>query len=183
MGIPIIESSVSCNLCCSKISRQLTEKMSVYHGQLLFVSCLYLGLEWRLITAGENKVRMDPFKPLKQADVDHTAKILHSVHNNFIQLVKERRPNLDPNHKSAFSGDFFIGKDAVSMGLADGFCSDLKALCMERFGKDVKFERCEPPKGFLDRFQGVGSNARIELSVGELLDELTDKQQEAKFGL
>ena len=145
------------------------------------MSCL--GLEWRLITAGENKVRMDPFKPLKQADVDHTAKILTSVHNNFIQLVKERRPNLDPNHKSAFSGDFFIGKEAVSMGLADGFCSDLKALCMERFGKDVKFERCEPPKGFLDRFQGVGSNARIELSVGELLDELTDKQQEAKFGL
>lgn len=36
MGIPVIESSVSCNLCCSKISRQLTAKMSVYHGQIMF---------------------------------------------------------------------------------------------------------------------------------------------------
>jgi len=142
-----------------------------------------LGLEWRLITAGENKIRMDPFKPLKQEDLEFWSKKLQIVHNNFINVVKERRTKLDVNHKTVFSGDVFSGQEAVSVGLADGICSDMKVLCFERFGKDVKFERCEPPKGILDRFQGFGSDARIELSVSDLLDELADKQQEAKFGL
>lgn len=162
----------------------LVGSIGVLYGVLGFEETIKkLGLDWRLITAGENKFRMDPFKPLKQADIDFTIKKLQEVHHNFISLVKERRPKLDVNHKTVFSGDIFTGQEAVSMGLADGFCSDIKALCFERYGKDVKFERCEPPKGFLDRFQGLGTDAKIELSVSDLFDELTDKQQEAKFGL
>lgn len=142
-----------------------------------------LGLEWRVFTAGKNKIRLDPFNPVKPEDKEHMLKILQEVHNSFINLVKERRRKLDVNHKTVFTGDYFTGRDAVSMGLADGFCSDMKALCFERYGKDVKFERCEPPKGFLGRLQGMGSNARVELSVNDLFDQLADKQQEAKLGL
>lgn len=37
----VTQSSVSCNLCCIKISRQLTEKMSVYHGQIMFCAKVF----------------------------------------------------------------------------------------------------------------------------------------------
>ena len=120
---------------------------------------------------------MDPFKPQKKEDVAFIQNILDQIHSNFINLVKERRPKIDVNHKTVFTGDIFTGGDAVSIGLADGICSDMKALCVERFGKDVKLERCEPPKGFWSKMQDFGSEARIELSMNEALEELAVKQQ------
>ena len=119
---------------------------------------MLLGLEWRLVTAEENKFRNDPFKPQKQQDVDFLQNILNQIHLNFINMVKERRPTLDVNHKTVFTGDYFIGGDAVSIGLADCICSDMKALCRNRFGKDVKFERCEPPMGILSEWDNVNCN-------------------------
>lgn len=136
-----------------------------------------LGLEWRLVTAGVNKFRNDPFKPQKQQDVDFLQNILNQIQLNFINMVKERRPTLDVNHKTVFTGDFFTGGDAVSIGLADGICSDMKALCRDRFGKDVKFVRCEPPKGFLSGLKNFGSEARVEVSMNDALEELAIKQQ------
>ena len=137
---------------------------------------MYLGLEWRLITAGENKLRNDPFKPLKQQDVDFQQNRLNQIHLNYINMVKERRPTLDVNHKTVFTGDYFIGGDAVSVGLADGICTDMKALCRNRFGKDVEFERCEPPKGILSVLENFGSEARVEISMNDALEELAVKQ-------
>ncbi|KAL9950887.1 hypothetical protein ACROYT_G043458 [Oculina patagonica] len=136
-----------------------------------------LGLEWRLLTAGENKFRNDPFKPVKQEDVDFLQNILNQIHVNFINKVKERRPTLDVKHKTVFTGDYFLGTDAVSIGLADGICSDMKALCRERFGEDVKFERCEPPQGFLSGLKNFGSETRVEISMNDALEELAVKQQ------
>lgn len=138
---------------------------------------MYSGLEWRLYTAGENKVRNDPFKPQKPEDVEFTQNILDQIHKNFINMVKQRRPTLNVNHKTVFTGDIFLGDDAVSIGLADGICSDMKALCRKRFGEDVKFERCEPPKGFLGGLKNFGSEARVEVSVNDALEELAVKQQ------
>ena len=152
-------------------------RIMLYLHFLSFCSCLHhLGLEWRLITAGENKFRMDPFKPLKQEDVEFTTKRLLKIRSSYIDLVKERRKKLDVNHKTVFTGEFFTGKEAVSMGLADGFCSDLKKFCTERYGKDVKFERCDPPKGFLSMIQSFGGETRIKLSVNGLFDEISDQQ-------
>ena len=75
-----------------------------------------------------------------------------------------------------FTSDYFIGGDAVSIGLADGICSDMEALCRNRFGKDVKFERCEPPKGILSELKNFGSEARVEISMNDALEELAEKQ-------
>lgn len=125
---------------------------------------------------------MDPFRPLKSEDVDFTTKMLHKIQKNFVDLVKERRPKLDVNHKTVFTGDIFTGQEAVSIGLADGLCSDLKIFCIKKFGTNVKFQRCDTSKGFLSALLGFGPKARIELSVNDLLDELSDQQQ-AKFGL
>lgn len=141
-----------------------------------------LGIEWRLLTAGKNKFRMDPFTPLKQEDVDFTTKRLHEIHSNFIELVKMRRKNVDVNHKTVFTGEIFTGKEAVSIGLADSVFTDMRGLCRDRYGEDVKFERCEPSGGFLKKFEGFGSKASIDLSLNDLLVELSEQQQKARFG-
>lgn len=133
-------------------------------------------MESRIFTSGEHKVRMDPFSPLKQEDVDYVTNMLKQLHNNFIELVKERRPSLDVKHKTVFSGDFFTGKDAVSIGLADNTCSDLRAVCQQRFGKDVKFERCEPPTGLLGELKNFGSQIKVEVSMNDMLEEMALKQ-------
>ena len=91
-------------------------------------------------------------------------------------MVKERRPTLYVNHKTVFTGDYFIGGDAVSIGLADGICLDMKALCRNRFGEDVIFERC-PPQGILCVLENFVSEARVEISMNDALDELAVKQQ------
>ena len=80
-------------------------------------------------------------------------------------------------HKTVFANDVFLGGDAVSIGLADGICTDMKALCRERFCKDVKFERCEPPRGFLSALKNFGSEERVEVSMNNALEELAVKQQ------
>lgn len=135
-----------------------------------------LGMESRIFTSGEHKVRLDPFSPLKQDDVNYVTNVLKQIHGNFIELVKERRPSLDVKHKTVFSGDFFTGKDAVSFGLADNTCSDLRAVCQARFGRNVKFERCEPPSGVLGRLRNLVTQMKVEVSINDMLEELTLKQ-------
>ena len=48
---------------------------------------------------------------------------LDIMHNNFINLVKENRyKNLDSfDESNIFSGKFWVGKDALYLGLVDGF--------------------------------------------------------------
>lgn len=108
--------------------------------------------------------------------MDFQQNILDQIHSNFINVVKERRPTLDVKHKTVFTGDYFLGGDAVSIGLADGICSDMKALCRKRFGEDVKFERCGPPKGFLPGLKNFQSGVRVEVSINDALEELAVKQ-------
>ena len=115
---------------------------------IVFLSVHHLGLECRLITAGKNKFRMDPFNPLKQEDVDFTTERLLKIHDSYMTVVKERRKKLDVNHKTVFTGQFFTGQEAVSMGLADGYFSDVKTFCTERYGKDVNLSAVIRPRDF-----------------------------------
>ena len=141
------------------------------------------GVEWRAIVAGENKLRLDPFKPLKSEDVEWTHSILQEVHHNFISLVKERRPKMDLNHKTVFTGDCFVGQAAVNIGLVDRVASDLKAVCQERYGKDVVFQRCEPPKSFYEKYVEKSMRTQANLNIDDVLDTVAIKQMEAKYGL
>jgi len=46
-----------------------------------------LGVERRVITSGERKAFLDPFKPLEPADEKHIRGILDEVHGQFVQAV------------------------------------------------------------------------------------------------
>src|SRR5699024_7701760 len=84
-----------------------------------------LGIERRVLTSGDNKALMDPFAPMKSEQKEHFQAMLDTVHDEFIQAVKEGRGERlqSDEHPELFSGLVWSGSKAVELGLADGFGS------------------------------------------------------------
>ncbi len=78
-----------------------------------------LGIERRLLTAGENKGFLDPFSAMKPQDKAHALKLLNRIHKQFIARVREGRGDALKETRDMFSGLFWTGEEAVGMGLVD----------------------------------------------------------------
>lgn len=78
-----------------------------------------LGVERRLITAGDNKGMLDPFSPMSQEQRAHAQTMLDNIHQQFIDVVKRGRGNRLHETQDTFSGLFWTGEQAVKLGLAD----------------------------------------------------------------
>jgi protease-4 len=82
-----------------------------------------LGIERRLLTAGENKGFLDPYSPQSKGQRAHAQTLLDQIHQQFIQVVREGRGNRLKETPEMFSGLFWSGQQAVELGLADGLGS------------------------------------------------------------
>ena len=82
-----------------------------------------LGVERRLITAGDNKGMLDPFSPLEEKDKEHVKTLMADIHQQFIGVVKEGRGKRLKESPEIFSGLIWTGQRSVDLGLADGFGS------------------------------------------------------------
>jgi protease-4 len=80
-----------------------------------------LGVERRLLTAGENKGFMDPFSPQSDKQKGHAQEMLNEIHQQFISVVRAGRGKRLKETPEIFSGLYWTGARAVDMGLADGF--------------------------------------------------------------
>lgn len=78
-----------------------------------------LGVERRLMTAGENKGFLDPFSPQTDAQRKHAQIMLNHIHTQFIDVVKKGRGDRLKETPDMFSGLFWTGQQAVELGLAD----------------------------------------------------------------
>ncbi len=78
-----------------------------------------LGVERRLMTAGENKGFLDPFSPQTERQREFTQQMLDKIHHQFIDAVKAGRGNRLKETPETFSGLFWIGQQAIELGLAD----------------------------------------------------------------
>jgi protease-4 len=79
-----------------------------------------VGVERRLLTAGENKGFLDPFSPMSDAQRAHAQQMLDQIHTQFIDVVKSGRGDrLKVNAPGLFSGLFWSGQQAIELGLAD----------------------------------------------------------------
>jgi len=78
-----------------------------------------LGVERRLITAGENKGIGDPFTPMSEKHRAYTQAMIDQIHQQFIQVVKDGRGKRLKVSPDTFSGLFWNGEEAVKLGLAD----------------------------------------------------------------
>jgi protease-4 len=79
-----------------------------------------LGIERRLITAGENKGMLDPFSPLQPKDKEHAIALIKDVHEQFISAVREGRGKRLKETSDMFSGLIWTGQKSIEIGLADG---------------------------------------------------------------
>ena len=78
-----------------------------------------LGVERRLITAGDNKGFLDPFSPMSEQQREYAQAMLDQIHQQFIGVVKAGRGERLKETPETFSGLFWTGQQAVEMGLAD----------------------------------------------------------------
>ena len=82
-----------------------------------------LGVERRLLTAGDNKGMLDPFSPIDPKQKEFALSMLNDIHQQFIAVVKQGRGKRLKDSPEIFSGLFWTGQKSVEMGLADGFGS------------------------------------------------------------
>ncbi|MGE4242798.1 S49 family peptidase [Ramlibacter sp.] len=78
-----------------------------------------LGVERRLMTAGENKGFLDPFSPQTDKQRALAQDMLDQVHKQFIDVVRAGRGKRLKETPELFSGLFWTGQQAIDMGLAD----------------------------------------------------------------
>jgi len=78
-----------------------------------------LGVERRLLHAGENKGFMDPFSPLKESEVEHADGLLDEVYQQFIAVVKKGRGERLKEDVKLFSGLIWTGEQSLELGLVD----------------------------------------------------------------
>ena len=78
-----------------------------------------LGVERRLITAGENKGFLDPFSPQTEQQLLFAQNMLDQIHQQFITVVKAGRGERLQDDPEIFSGLFWTGQQAIELGLAD----------------------------------------------------------------
>ncbi len=78
-----------------------------------------LGVERRLMTAGENKGFLDPFSPQTERQRVFTQAMLDQIHRQFIDAVKAGRGKRLKETPETFSGLFWTGQQAIDLGLAD----------------------------------------------------------------
>jgi protease IV len=78
-----------------------------------------LGVERRLVTAGENKGMLDPFSPRNEKHQVHIQNMLNDVHQQFIEAVKLGRGKRLKETPEMFSGLIWTGNQSIQLGLAD----------------------------------------------------------------
>ena len=78
-----------------------------------------LGVERRLLTAGENKGFMDPFSARNPKHEAFTKLMLEEIHQQFISVVKQGRGKRLKESPEIFSGLFWSGQKSIELGLAD----------------------------------------------------------------
>ena len=80
-----------------------------------------VGVERRLLTAGDNKGMLDPFTAQNPKQQAYAQAMINQVHQQFIRVVREGRGSRLKEGPDTFSGLFWNGEDAVRLGLADKF--------------------------------------------------------------
>ncbi len=109
-----------------------------------------LGIERRLLTAGKHKGVLDPFSPLKKSEVKHVQGLLDSIHQQFIDKVKEGRGDRLSKSPDLFTGLFWSGEESLKLGLVDGL-GNSSFVAREVIGVE-KIVDFTPKQNYLDRF-------------------------------
>ncbi len=82
-----------------------------------------VGVERRLLTAGDNKAMLDPFSPVNPKHQQLAQAMLNQIHEQFKTVVRQGRGNRLVEDNETFSGLFWSGEQSIKIGLADALGS------------------------------------------------------------
>ncbi|WP_179378526.1 S49 family peptidase [Jannaschia marina] len=108
------------------------------------------GVERRVHTAGEDKSMLDPFRAERAEDVERLKDLQAKIHVQFIDHVKARRGTRLVTDRDLFTGEIFLGRDAIDTGLADGVAHLVPKL-QELYGEKVKLTHLGQKRPLLQR--------------------------------
>lgn len=125
-----------------------------------------IGVERRVMTAGESKNMLDPFGPQTDQDREKQAQLLAAIHTHFKDtVIQGRGKKLDLNTPKLFSGTVWTGEEAVKFGLVDGLGS-LTSVMNSEF-KVSNYKEFSENKPLLQSIlSGVGVSIAKELVPG-----------------
>ena len=133
-----------------------------------------LGIERRVHTAGEMKSFWDPFRPEREQDVARLRRLQDRIHHQFVEWVKTRRGARLAADPDLFNGEFWVGEEALGLGLVDGI-GHLVPTMRARFGKKARFRVFTRRRRFLDRLGLPGADS--------VADEIAARALYARFGI
>ncbi len=142
--------------------------IGVIMGGFGFVDAMgKLGVERRVMTAGEHKAILDPFSPIDPVAKEHMQSVLDSVHKQFIAAVKQGRGNRLKEIPDMFSGLVWNGEEGIKLGLVDEV-GDIRYVAETVIGakKTVNFT---PEQNLLDRI-GHRLGTSLGLTLWSALD-------------
>jgi signal peptide peptidase SppA len=143
------------------------------------------GVERRVHTAGDRKVRLDPFSPEQPEDVAWLTGLQDDLHGQFVAWVRERRGDkLADDAEDLFSGEVWTGTKAAELGLVDGL-GTMREVLAKRYA-DAHIVAVEPRRPLLARLGMAGVTARLGSPAEHLLaavDLLEQRATWSRFGL
>jgi signal peptide peptidase SppA len=144
-----------------------------------------IGIERRVHTAGENKAMLDPFRPEDPKDVERLKSLQAHIHDLFVRLVKTRRgTKLQVENPELFTGAFWVGTEAMELGLVDGL-GDVRSVLRERFGDKVQMRMIPPARpSILNRLfnrSPLGPDTLID--PGQALATIEERAAWSRLGL
>lgn len=148
------------------------------------------GIERRLYTAGEKKSTLDPFQAEDPEEIAEFKDMLEEIHDYFKGYVRSRRgKRLKPGaaRSRMFSGQVFLGTEAVKLGLADDI-GELRATLKARFGDSVKLPVIEAKKPLFGRISGSAQGPDLLTAAPDQWAEaglaaVEDRLAWSRFGL
>jgi signal peptide peptidase SppA len=146
------------------------------------------GVERRVHTSGEKKAMLDPFRPEKDEDVARLKDLQKQIHDCFIAYVRARRGGrLKGDDATLFSGEFWTGKKALELGLADAL-GEIRQVLRERYGEKVVIKKIDGAKPWWRRRLGLEGGAMLPgLDLRDAADGLLVAAEEralwARYGL
>lgn len=118
-----------------------------------------IGVERRLLTAGDNKGLFDPFLPEQAEQKAHLQGMLNEVHSHFIEAVRNGRGERLVETDDIYSGLIWSGESAIALGLVDAY-GNTDSVAREIDAEDVV--DFTPRSGLLERLA-----ERVGASIGQ----------------
>jgi protease-4 len=146
----------------------LVGSIGVRMGGFGFVDAMEkLGVERRLLTAGEHKGFLDPFQPVNPEDIEQVQSMLDDIHQQFIDVVKAGRgERLKADSPNLFSGYVWTGEQSLETGLVDELAS-ASYVAREVIGAE-KMVDYTPSEEWFERFsKKLGTS--IGYGIGQVI--------------